>query len=77
MFNEIPLHLSRHLEEMGLLSREHEELDDPIHTPVREYKFRTPNFDENGEPDFWPVKYVRKSHDMFIGLKNGCVSSAH
>lgn len=52
MFNEIPLHLSRHLEEMGLLSREHEELDDPIHTTVREYKFRTPNFDENGEPDF-------------------------
>ena len=49
---ELPLSLELELQEMGLLSVQHEELDDPVHTPTREYKFRMPNFDENGEPEF-------------------------
>ena len=49
---EIPIGLEMHLQDMGLLSERLEELDNPIEEPKREFKFRTPNFDENGEPDF-------------------------
>ena len=49
---EIPIGLEMHLQDMGLLSERLEELDDPTEEPKREYKFRKPNFDENGEPDF-------------------------
>ena len=49
---ELPLSLELELQEMGLLNVQHEELDDPVHTSAREYKFRMPDFDENGEPEF-------------------------
>ena len=49
---EIPIGLEMHLQDMGLLSERLEELDDPTKDTIRETKFRKPNFDENGEPDF-------------------------
>ena len=49
---EIPIGLEIHLQDMGLLSERLEELDDPTKDTIRETKFRKPNFDENGEPDF-------------------------
>ena len=49
---EIPIGLELHLQDMGLLSQQLEELDDPTKDTIRETKFRKPNFDENGEPDF-------------------------
>ena len=52
MTAEIPISLELHLQDMGLLSPQLEELDDPTEEPKREYKFRKPEFDENGEPNF-------------------------
>jgi hypothetical protein len=52
MTAEIPISLELHLQDLGLLSQQLEELDNPIEEPKREFKFRTPNFDENGEPEF-------------------------
>ena len=52
MLFEIPRSLEKELENMGILSTEHEEIDDPRRDRIRELKFRKPNLDENGEPDF-------------------------
>jgi len=49
---EIPISIEMHLQDMGLLSQQLEELDNPVEEPKREFNFRTPNFDENGEPEF-------------------------
>lgn len=49
---EIPLSLEMQLQDMGVMSSEHEELDDPTKDKIREVKFRRPKFDENGEPEF-------------------------
>lgn len=49
METQLPLQLELHLIEMGLFSKEHEELDDPVHDP---YQRHIVSFDENGEPDF-------------------------
>jgi hypothetical protein len=49
---EIPLGIEMHLQDLGVMSKEHEELDDPTKDKIREVKFRRPIFDENGEPDF-------------------------
>lgn len=48
---QIPLSLEAELLAMGVLDRT--ELDEEIAPPVeRNYEFRWPVFDENGEPDF-------------------------
>lgn len=49
---ELPLSLELHLQDIGLMSQQLEELDDPTKDTIRETKFRRPTFDENGEPDF-------------------------
>lgn len=49
---EIPLSLEIQLQDLGLMSREHEELDDPTKDKIRETRYRRPKFDENGDPDF-------------------------
>jgi len=49
---EIPIRLERDLQELGVLSICHEELDDPTQPEDREYVFRMPDLDENGEPPF-------------------------
>lgn len=52
MEHEIPVSMARELELMGVLSPELPH-DDVTETHAeREYKYRMPNFDENGEPDF-------------------------
>lgn len=50
--SEIPLGLELHLQDLGVFSDRLEELDDPTKDTIRETKYRRPNFDENGEPDF-------------------------
>lgn len=52
MEHELPLSLELHLQDIGLMSQQLEELDDPTKDTIRETKFRRPTFDENGEPDF-------------------------
>ena len=49
---ELPLSLELHLQDIGFMSQQLEELDDPTKDTIRETKFRRPTFDENGEPDF-------------------------
>lgn len=49
---EIPFGLELHLQDLGVMSSEHEELDDPTKDTIRETKYRRPVFDENGEPEF-------------------------
>lgn len=47
MTNKIPTHIRRELEALGVVMK-----DEEPKQIVREYKFRMPNLDENGEPDF-------------------------
>jgi hypothetical protein len=49
---EIPTYLERSLQELGVLSTQHEELDDPTQPEDLQYVFRMPELDENGDPPF-------------------------
>jgi len=52
MEHELPLNLSRELEMLGVIDNDlPHDLPDETNAE-REYKFRMPVFDENGEPDF-------------------------
>jgi len=52
MEHELPVSLSRELELLGVISNELP-ADLPEETfAERNFNFRMPNFDENGEPDF-------------------------
>ena len=62
---EIPLSLEMQLQDMGVMSSEHEELDDPTKDKIREVKFRRPKFDENGEPEVLMQNYLK---NIGIGL---------
>lgn len=46
---QIPLDLEFHLQEMGVMSTEHEELDDPV---GGHYVGPVGTFDEDGEPEW-------------------------
>lgn len=50
--SEIPLGLELHLQDLGVFSNKLEELDDPTKDTIRETKYRRPDFDENGDPEF-------------------------
>ena len=47
---QLPSSLEQQLEQLGVVVREQDVVQQPKVT--REYKFRMPNLDENGEPDF-------------------------
>ena len=54
MENELPLFLQNHLQEMGVISDKHEELDNPVSDSLRESRFSGPvgTFDEFGDPEW-------------------------
>lgn len=54
MENQLPLYLEQHLQDIGLFSKEHEELDDPVNDSLKDYRFNGPvgTFDEFGEPEW-------------------------
>lgn len=51
---QIPLYLEHHLQEMGVMSTDHEELDDPVNGTTVDMSFSGPveSFDEFGEPQW-------------------------
>lgn len=52
MEHELPISLSRELELLGVMTHDLPfDLPEETHTE-RSFKFRMPNLDENGEPDF-------------------------
>ena len=54
MENQIPLYLEHYLQDMGVMSTEHEELDDPVNWVTVDMRFSGPigSFDENGDPEW-------------------------
>ena len=47
---KLPPSLEAELKRLGVVVREQDVVQQP--KVIREYKFRMPNLDENGEPDF-------------------------
>lgn len=47
---KLPPSLEQQLEQLGVVVREQDVVQQP--KVIREYKFRMPSFDKNGEPDF-------------------------
>lgn len=47
---QLPPSLEQQLEQLGVVVREQDVVQQP--KVIREYKFRMPNLDKNGEPDF-------------------------
>ena len=47
---QLPSSLEQQLEQLGVVVREQDFVQQP--KVIREYKFRMPNLDKNGEPDF-------------------------
>jgi hypothetical protein len=47
---QLPPSLEQQLEQLGVVVREQDVVQQP--KVIREYKFRMPTLDENGEPDF-------------------------
>lgn len=49
----LPTNILRQLEALGVIPvSDDEPIGGVVSTPKHEYKFNTPNLDENGEPDF-------------------------
>ena len=46
----LPSFLEQQLEQLGVIVHEQDVVQQP--KVIREYKFRMPNLDKNGEPDF-------------------------
>ncbi len=51
---QLPSFLEQQLEQLGVFFPEPDVVQQPVQQPkvTREYKFRMPNLDKNGEPDF-------------------------
>ena len=54
MENQIPLYLEHYLQDRGVMSTEHEELDDPVNGVTVDISFSGPvgSFDEYGDPEW-------------------------